>query len=136
MTSQAGSLVLLKAGDNGSPETFTTIGGLLLTSFVHHNKGVDVTTKDSNGWRVLAEWGTKSVSISGSGRFEDSAAEETVRSNAMNGYIRNYQITFGNGDVLSGQFQILAYQRGGSNTSIEVYTLSLASSGPITFTTA
>jgi len=137
MTAQRGSIVLLKAGNGGDPETFTTIGGLLLTSFHHRNKAIDVTTKDSGGWCDLLEGGsTSAVSISGSGRFTDSAAEETVRGHAMNNRIRNYQITFGGGDTLSGKFLITDYQRGGSNSSIEVYSLSLASSGPITYTPA
>ena len=137
MTSQSGSLVLLKVGDNGGPESFATVGGMLVTSFAHYNKGVDVTSKDSGGWRELLEnGGAKSMVISGSGRFEDSAAEALVRSYAIGGLIRHYEITFGNGDLLSGAFQILTYQRGGNYNGIETYTLSLASSGPITFTPA
>jgi TP901-1 family phage major tail protein len=137
MTSQPGSLVLLKVGDGGAPETFTPVGGLVLTSFIHRNEGIDATTLDSGAWHELLEGaGMRTVSISGSGRFTDSAAEEAVRANAMNASIRNYRITFGNGDVLSGKFQIMSYQRGGANGNIEVYSLSLASSGPITFTPA
>lgn len=135
MPSQAGSLVLLKAGNGASPEIFAMVGGLNLTSFIQRNQPIDITTKDSGGWQELLErGGISKISISGSGRFEDSAAEEIVRSNAMNNVIRNYQIGFGNGDVLSGKFLITSYQRGGANSGVEAYTLAMASSGPVTFT--
>lgn len=138
MTAQKGSLVLLKVGNGGSPtETFTTIGGLRTTSFTHNNQPVDISNKDSGAWRALLDGaGIRSLSISGSGVFTDSAAEETVRGFAMSNAIKNYQITFGNGDSLKGPFQITAYQRTGSFNNEETYALALASAGEVTFTTA
>lgn len=137
MTAQKGSLMLLKIGNGGAPETFTTIGGLRATGFSHNNQTVDTTNKDSGAWRQLLDGaGTRSVSISGSGVFTDSAAEETVRGIAMNNQIKNYQLTFGNGDSMSGAFQIASYQRSGNYNNEETYSLSLLSAGPVTFTTA
>ncbi|MFW0777689.1 MAG: phage major tail protein, TP901-1 family [Rickettsiales bacterium] len=138
MTAQKGSLVLLKVGDGGEPtETFTTVGGLRTTSFTHNNQTVDTTNKDSGAWReLLADAGTRSMNIAGSGVFTDAASEEMVRGYAMSNAIHNYQMTFGNGDMLEGAFQITSYQRAGSYNNEETYSLSLASAGPVTFTTA
>lgn len=138
MTAQKGSLVLLKVGDGGTPtETFTTVGGLRTTSFTHNNQTVDATNKDSGAWRELLEGaGVRSISISGSGVFTDSAAEETVRGYAVNNSIQNYELTFGNGDKLSGAFQITSYQRAGTYNDAETYSITLASAGAVTFTTA
>ncbi len=138
MTAQKGSLVLLKVGDGATPtESFTTVGGLRTTSFTHNNQTVDATNKDSGAWRELLDGaGTRSVSISGSGVFTDSAAEETVRGYAMNNAINNYELTFGNGDKLSGAFQITSYQRAGSHNDAESYSVTLASAGQVSFVTA
>jgi TP901-1 family phage major tail protein len=138
MTAQKGSLVLLKVGDGATPtESFTTVGGLRTTNFTHNNQTVDATNKDSGAWRELLDGaGTRSVSISGSGVFTDSAAEETVRGYAMENSVKNFELTFGNGDKLSGPFQITSYQRAGSYSDVETYSLTLSSAGQVTFTTA
>lgn len=138
MTAQKGSLVLLKVGDGATPtETFTTVGGLRTTSITHNNQTVDATNKDSGAWRELLDGaGTRSVSISGSGVFTDSAAEETVRGYAMSSSVNNYELHFGNGDKLSGAFQITSYQRAGSYNDAETYSITLASAGQVSFTGA
>ena len=138
MTAQKGSLLLLKVGDGATPtENFTTVGGLRTTGFTHNNQTVDATNKDSGAWRELLDGaGTRSITISGSGVFTDAASEETVRGFAMNNQIKNYKMTFGNGDSMTGPFQITSYQRAGNYNNEETYSISLASAGAITFTAA
>lgn len=137
MTAQKGSLLLLKVGNGGTPETFTTVGGLRTTGFTHNNQPVDATSRESGAWQqLLGGAGMRQVTISGAGVFVDSAAEESVRGFAMNNQIRNYQITFGNGDSMTGPFLITSYQRAGSHDGEETYALALASAGAVTFTAA
>lgn len=136
MTAQKGSLLLLKVGDGATPtENFTTVGGLRTTSFTHNNQTVDATNKSSGAWRTLLEdAGVRSITISGTGVFTNAVAEETVRGIAMNNQIKNFQLTFGNGDSMTGPFQITSYQRAGNYNNEETYSLSLASAGTISFT--
>lgn len=136
MVAQKGSLLLLKVGDGATPtENFTTVGGLRTTGFTHNNQTVDTTNKDSGAWRQLLDGaGTRSISISGSGVFTNAASEETVRGFAMSNQIKNYRLTFGNGDSLTGTFQIASYQRAGNYNGEETYALTLVSAGAITFT--
>lgn len=137
MVAQKGSLLLLKVGDGGDPESFTTVGGMRTTSLTHNNQSIDTTNKDSGAWRQLLDGaGIRSISISGAGVFTDSTAEETVRGLAMSNSINNYQLNFGNGDVLTGAFQITSYGRSGNYNDEESYTITLASAGTITFTAA
>ncbi len=137
MTAQKGSLFLLKAGDGGGPETFTTVGGMRATNFQINNQTVDVTNKDSAGMReLLAGAGVQSMSLSANGVFTDSAAEETVRSQAAANTINNYQIVSGNGDKWQGAFLITSYQRSGAHDADEQFSISLESSGAITFPAA
>ena len=53
MAAQKGSAMLMKVGNGGSPETFTTIAGLRSTSLTINNESVDVTNKDSSGKRTM-----------------------------------------------------------------------------------
>ncbi len=135
MTAQPASLLLFKVGNGGSPESFATVGGLRITGITHNNPEVDATNLDSSAWRALLDGaGTRFVTITGTGMFTDSAAEEIVRSYAMGNQVKNYRLYFGNGDVLAGAFQITSYQRAGRHNSEENYALTLASSGPVIFT--
>ncbi len=135
MAAQKGTLFLLKVGDGGGPETFTTVGGFKTASFNINTASVDVTNMGSNGMReLLAGAGIQTMSLSGNGVFTDSAAEETVRANAAANSIDNYQLVAGNGDTWQGAFLINSYQRSGNFDGAEAFTISLESSGAITFT--
>lgn len=136
MVAQKGSLLLLKVGDGATPtENFTTVGGLRTTGFTHNNQTIDTTNKDSGAWRQLLDGaGMRSITISGTGVFTNVASEETVRGFAMNNQIKNYRLTFGNGDSMTGAFQITSYQRAGTYNGEETYSISLASAGAISFT--
>jgi len=136
MSAQKGSLFLLKVGDGAQPtETFTTVAGLRATRFTVNTGAIDVTTKDSSGMRaLLAGAGVQSMSLSASGVFTDSAAEETVRGYAAAAGINNFQIISGNGDTWQGAFLITAYERGGDFNGEETFSIALESSGAIAFT--
>jgi TP901-1 family phage major tail protein len=136
MAAQKGSLLLLKVGDGAIPaENFTTVGGLRTTGFTHNNQLIDATSLESGVWRKLMDGaGIRSIAISGSGVFTDAASEEAVRGFAMSNQIKNYRLTFGNGDSMTGPFQITSYQRSGNYNNEETYALTLASAGVVTFT--
>ena len=78
MTAQAGKDVLLKIGDGGSPESFTSIAGLRAKTLSLNARAVEVTHADSPGrWRELLDGaGVRTAAISGAGIFVDSAADE------------------------------------------------------------
>lgn len=137
MTAQNGDLVILKIGNAGTPETFTVIGGLRGTEMAFSSRPVDATNKASGQWQELLEGaGQRSLRIHASGMFTDSATEAQVRMLAMTNSLRNYQVSFGNGDVLQGTFKITSYNRSGGFRSEETYDLTLESSGEVTYATA
>ena len=134
MTSQPGYLLLLKIGNGGAPESFTTVGGLRTTAFAYNAEPPDATHRESGPWRQLMDGaGARSLTLSATGWFTDSTAEETLRAAAMGSQVRNYQLTFANGDVISGPFAVTAYRRAGDYDAEETYALSLASAGEIAF---
>ncbi len=137
MTIQKGSLVLLKIGDGQVTENFTTIGGVRITEMELNNNSIEATNPESGAWRqLLGNAGIRSVSISATGLFADSAAEETLRGYAFAGSLDNYELHFGNGDMLSGAFHISEYQRSAVHDGEEEFSITLESGGVITFTTA
>jgi TP901-1 family phage major tail protein len=133
MTAQKGSLVLIKVGNGGGPETFSPIGGLRTSRMALGNQTIDGSNV-SAPWRILLSAGIKSLSISGRGFFTDASSEETIRSYAFSSSVNNYQFIFANGDYITGPFQVTSYERSGDYDSQEMYGITLESAGTITFT--
>ena len=136
---EKGRSLLIKRGDGATSETFTTIAGLIESSISINGGIVDVTTKDSSGWRkLLAGAGTTSVAISGSGRFEDGDGTfELLETACMNKTLNNYEIIVtDSGDKFAGSFQVASVERSGGYEDEIKYSLTLESSGTISFTAA
>lgn len=129
---------LLKLGnEDGPPETFTTISGLRFTGFNLSSEIVDSTDIESGKWQeIQASAGISGIAISGEGVFANSAKEESLRSIAFAGDIKNYQLVFENGDDLQGAFKISRYERVGNIDATELFSIRLVSSGTVTFNKA
>ena len=116
MAAQKGSAFLLKDNSTGSP---VTLGGMRSTSMSINGETVDITTKESAtfdgvsgndiGRVLLANAGIRSMSISASGVFTDSASEETTRVQAFSGDIKNYDLLFCLGNLFFISFWILLF---------------------------
>jgi len=135
MAAQKGSAVLIKQTISGAE---TTIGGLRSSSLTINEETVDVTNKDSSGNReLLADGGILSMSISGSGVFTDSTAEQSFRSAAV-GATTFQTFTFIIPDLGSyaGTFQVTSLEYAGEYNGEATYSFSLESSGAITFSAA
>lgn len=135
MAAQKGIELLLKIGAvDSSP---VTIGGLRATSFTVNNEMVDVTNKDSAGARTLLEGGgVTSLTISADGTFDDSSSHDTLRASALGDTIDTYSLFLPNGDTIEADFQITSYERAGAYNDAETFTITLESSGAITYTAA
>lgn len=135
MAAQQGRALLIKVGDGGGTEVFTTVAGLRQKSIKLNNTTVDVTNSDSsNAWRELLEGaGIKSFSVSGSGVFKDSASEATLRTLFVAGTHRNFQITIPDFYTVTGKFNIseLAYE--GTYDGEVTYNLTLDSANEPAF---
>lgn len=133
MAAQKGRSILLKIGDGSSPATFTSIGGLRSKTITVNNESVDITTSDEAPWRqLLGDTGLRTVSFSGSGVFEDGAAINTIEDLALAGTLQEFQMQFGNGDIMQGVFQVTSFEYGGEHTAEQTYSVSFESAGIIT----
>src|SRR4051795_2239237 len=107
MAIENGSAFLLKIGDGAVPPTYRTIAGLRTTQLSVNGEAVNVTSKDSGGWReLLSGAGVRQVSVSAAGIFLGSDAEAQLRANAMAGTLDDYELSFEDGERLLGRFLI------------------------------
>jgi len=135
MPSQNGRDLLLKIGNGGNPETFTTIGAARTVEMALENEPVDATAMNSGGIVTLqADAGIQSLQIALQGLFKDSAAEETLRAAAFNRTANNYQLLFPTGAVYAAAFVIADYRRSGSYDGLESFTVTLLRTGTGTYT--
>lgn len=137
MAAQKGSSLLIKIGDGGSPEAFTTVGGLRSTSISLNDEAVDVTTMDSsNNRELLANGGIQTISISGSGVFTDAASESTLRTAFGASSFSNYQVIVPDFGTYEGAFMIASLEYAGEYNGEVTYSVTLESSGSVSFTAA
>ncbi len=132
MSAEKGSAFLLKIGDGAEPPVFSTVAGMRTTQMQVNGEAVNVTSKDSGGWReLLSGAGLRSVSVAASGIFTGSAAEARVKSNALGGLLDDYELSFESGERMRGQFLVTRIDYSGDYNGERNYTLSLESSGPV-----
>lgn len=133
MAAEKGSAFLLKIGDGGGTPAFSTVAGMRTTQMSVNGEAVNITSKDSGGWReLLSGAGVRSVSVSGSGIFTGTAAEARLKSNALAGLIDDYELSFESGERMRGRFLVTRLDYSGDFNGERAYALSLESSGPVT----
>jgi len=135
MVAQTARTFLLKVDNTGSG-SFQSIGSLRGKSLKINAETVDVTNSDStNQYReLLAGAGVKSLEVSGNGIFGDDTYVNTAHGLALNGTIRNWQIVVPGLGTYQAAFQITAFEVTGEYNGAVEFTMSLASSGDVTFT--
>ena len=134
MAAQKGSAVLIKTTVSGS---LTTIGGLRSSSITLNDEMVDISNKDSSNNRtLLPNGGIQSMSISGSGVFTDSASEQQLRTDFGASTFTAYSFIVPDLGTFAGSFQITSLEFAGEYNGEATYSVTLESSGAITFTAA
>ena len=132
MSAQKGSAFLLKIGNGAQPPVFATVAGMRTTQMSVNGEAVNVTSKDSGGWReLLSGAGVRSVSVAASGIFTGSNAEGRVKSNALGGLVDDYELSFEGGERMQGRFLVTRLDYAGDYNGERNYTLSLESSGAV-----
>ena len=132
MTAQKGSAFLLKVGDGATPPAYRTVAGLRTTQMSVNGDTVVVTHKESGGWReLLSGAGVRSVSVCASGIFLGSAAEASLRANALAGLVDAYELSFEDGEKLRGRFLVQRLDYAGDFNGERNYSVVLESSGAV-----
>ena len=141
MAKQLGRALLVKIGDGEVSEAFSNLCGLNSKSLTINNSSIDVTTPDCTTpagalWTETLN-GLKNVSVSGDGYFEDSTAEARMNTVAMSADNScNFQIIVPDFGTYAGAFRISSLEFGGETEGGVTYSISLESTGAVTFTAA
>ena len=132
MAAESGSAFLLKIGDGADPIDYSVIAGLRTTQMSINGEAVNITTKDSDGWReLLSRAGVRSVSVSAAGIFTGSDAEVRIRNHALAGEIDDYELSFESGERMRGKFLISRLDYAGDYNGERSFTFNMESSGPV-----
>lgn len=132
MSAEKGSAFLLKVGNGAAPPSYATVAGMRTTQMSVNGEAVDVTSKESGGWReLLSGAGVRSVSVAASGIFTGSTAETRLKSNALGGLLDDYELSFESGERMRGRFLVTRLDYAGDYNGERTYTLALESSGAI-----
>ena len=132
MAIENGSDFLLKCGNGANPVVYQTVAGMRTTQMSINGEAVNVTHKESGGWRdLLSGAGVRSVSVSASGIFTGSAAEVRMRGHALAGTLEDYRLSFSSGEVLNGRFLVTRLDYSGDYNGERQYVIHLESSGAV-----
>lgn len=134
MPAYGGKDFILRADDGAG--VYTMIGGLRSTSMSINAEAIDVTHQGSAQWKTLIDGaGIKSCAISGSGVFEQDTIINQLRVDMLAQTLRNFRvIEHSSGDYFQGAFKITALERSGDYNNEQTWSVSLESSGAITYT--
>ena len=132
MSAEKGSAFLLKISDGADPPVFATVAGMRTTQMSVNGEAVNVTSKDSGGWReLLSGAGVRSVSVAASGIFTGSTAETRIKTNALAGTLDDYELSFESGERMRGAFLVTRLDYAGDHNGERTYALALESSGAV-----
>jgi TP901-1 family phage major tail protein len=134
-TARTGRTLLIADGTGVSA---TVIAAMRSTHFTIQGAAIDVTDKSSSGQyrELLAAAGVVSVTVGAKGLLSGAAQTQTLVTRAINRSIDSYRITFDNGDILEGPFQIVQFEASGDYNNEQTYQISFESGGALTFTGA
>lgn len=135
MALQKGRDVLIKIGDGGAPETFTTVAGVRAKTVSLNARTVDGTSGESpEAWReLIAGAGVKSASVSGAGVFKDAASDASLRAAFFAQSARSFQLVIPDFGILEGPFLVEALDYAGDHDGEATFALTLASAGALSF---
>jgi TP901-1 family phage major tail protein len=134
MAAQKGRDILIKIDVGGG--TYTAIGGMRAKQLRLNNAPVDVSDADSsNQWRELMMGAAlKSVEVSGSGVFKDSATETQLTTTLTNSLTPNFQMVLPGVGTFQGAFAVPQISYGGNHEGEMTFDATFQSAGAITFT--
>lgn len=115
----------------------TLIAGGRTDTITINNEPADITSKSSDGWRtLLADPNMRSVDISAEALFVDEAMIELALSATVADLLDEFEVKIeGIGDI-GGTFHLSGLSLGAPHNAEATQSITLASSGPVTFTAA
>jgi predicted secreted protein len=127
MAAISGRKVRIKRGS-------TAVAGARADSLTINNEPIDITEKDSNGWRTyLADVGVRSIDAEVEGILEDSTFLALAVGTAS-ALLESYTLEVDTIGDFTGNFYLASFAVTGEQADATTFTASIQSSGTITFT--
>jgi TP901-1 family phage major tail protein len=138
MAAQKGRELLLKIHDGSTDFTdagYSVVGGFKSNSFEMNGEAIDITNKDSGGFKELLEGGGNvSLSVSGDGVFLDDASFQRVHDHLLAQTHPDCKIVIPDFAEYTGKFAISTLSLSGNDGEAVTYNISLDSAGIVTVT--
>lgn len=140
MAEQKGRDFLLKIRTATGPDVFTTVAGMRTTAMQINEESVDITNKDSAGYRELLDGRiVQSMQVSAEGVFKDEATYRLLQTTMLAGTHEEYQIVIpgtigGAAGTFEGTFRITNLETNGDYNNEMTFSVTLESDGQIAFT--
>ncbi len=129
MPAQKGKELLLQVDDGVGG--YATVGGFKTNNFSIDGQAIDVTTKDSNGFKEYLDGGINvSIQTSASGVFMDDAQFEKVHAASLAGTHLDARITIPDFMTYTGPFVVNSLSMAGDDEAAVTYDITLESAGP------
>lgn len=123
-------LVLLR--DEGAA-VFTQVEDQRTTGLSINGEQVDITNKDSGGWRELLAGSISSMSLSVEGVWTGTTHQLALRDVCMTKGLNDYQVDDGV-QVTEGSFQVTSFEISGAHDGEQTYSATLESADTPTVT--
>jgi TP901-1 family phage major tail protein len=135
LTNGGAAIALTTDGTGTLNEVYQTVGGIRSKSISINSEAIDITNQDSSEWRkILDSAGIRTVSLSGSGVFEDGSVINAIRSAMMSNALRNCRFFMTSDlDYFEGSFKITTFELSGEYNAESSYSASFESSGDVTY---
>lgn len=131
MSAKLGRDLLLKVHDG---QTYITVAGLRTKSVRFNSQSVDVTDSGSNGWtELLPKAGIRTLGITGSGVFRDSASDIRIRSAFFAQDPLDARMILPGLGTIEAPVLVTALTYGGTYRGEATFELTLSASGEVSF---
>jgi len=130
-----GKAFLLQIEDPDSSGTFIDVSGVQANSLTLNDEAVDVTDKGSADNReLLPGCGLRSMSMSANGFANNGVGFKKLHAKFIARQHPLMRVVSELGDIYRGTFKITSLERGGETGNAETFSISMESSGAITYT--
>ena len=129
-----GKELRLRIGNGLTPEHFSTMGASTQHSVSMSNTEVEKNTKDDGGWRsLIAKGAIKSMQVQQTAIFSDAADAQRIEQLIFDqDSSANFEVIVGPHEKYVGTFVVTSFEVSGGTEGFMEYSVTLASSGPIT----
>lgn len=122
---------------SGSGTGATLVAGGREHGITINNEAIDVTDKDSDGWRtLLADPATRSVDVNFTGLMDGATYVSLALGATTTALLADYEVDIEGVGTIAGDFHLSTVELGTPHDDAVELTMTLMSSGAITFTAA